>query len=113
MKTENEYLRTLISKGKFFFCIYKIKDEKFQKFYNLFCQPITTNYFKNLLYSTNTGKTTYLERISNFDDIEFELNKVIQDGFKTNDSFNDIINSLKCWINHNYIYLINKEEINI
>lgn len=73
MKTENEYLRTLISKGKFFFCIYKIKDEKFQKFYNLFCQPITTNYFKNLLYSTNTGKTTYLERISNFDDIEFEM----------------------------------------
>ena len=39
---------------------------------NLFYEPITTNYFKTLLYN-NKGKTTYFDRINNLEENEFEF----------------------------------------
>ena len=39
---------------------------------NLFYEPITTNYFKTLLYN-NKGKTTYFDRINNLEESEFEF----------------------------------------
>jgi len=39
----------------------------------LFYLPISTNYFKNLLYANKPAKTTYFDRINNFDETEFEL----------------------------------------
>ena len=43
------------------------------KFNNLFSQSIIENYFKNLLYKNNTGKTTYFDRINNVEETEFDL----------------------------------------
>lgn len=39
----------------------------------MFYQPISTLYFKNLLYANKPAKTTYFDRINHFDETEFEL----------------------------------------
>jgi hypothetical protein len=48
-------------------------DDQFKKLYDLFYQPISSNYFKNLLYANKPAKMTYFDRINNFDEMEFDL----------------------------------------
>jgi len=48
-------------------------DLQFKKLYDLFYQPISSNYFKNLLYANKPAKMTYFDRINNFDEMEFDL----------------------------------------
>lgn len=38
---------------------------------DFFFEPLTTNYFKNLLYQNK--KTTYFDRINNLEESEFEF----------------------------------------